>query len=236
MIANTLEYFGLLGRCSKEDAPELWQPQFRRHADILAYLEKLNLPKSIRILDLGCGTANLGRVLSKANFGTVSGADWRPETEVTYRSFLRDYWKIDLNSEDPYSKIGQKFDLIISSDVMEHLENPTDFLRKTKALAEPNGLVIITIPNAFNWIQRLQLFLTGNSSRYRTEEKGEYGHISLFTSHVFKSLVNRVGLRIVASSGGALFFSKYCLLPRMSFSPRWSYNLLYHLVPTQDFD
>lgn len=40
-----------------------------------------------------------------------------------------------------------KFDAIVSFEVLEHLFSPTDFLKKCRSLLRPGGLIVLTCPN-----------------------------------------------------------------------------------------
>lgn len=92
-----------------------------------------------------------------------------------------------------------------------------------------NGEVVITIPNAFNIYQRLLILFTGNSGRYRVEKAGEFGHVSIFTENILKSLLTRAKLRIVDCSGGAAFFGGLIFLPKRKFGTLFSFNCIYRI-------
>jgi SAM-dependent methyltransferase len=49
----------------------------------------------------------------------------------------------------PEHLAGEKFDLIVAGDVIEHLQNPGQFLEGCRDALSANGLVLITTANAF---------------------------------------------------------------------------------------
>ena len=110
---------------------------------------------------------------------------------------LASYKQVDLNEEILEDRIDAKFDLIVCSDTLEHLERPARVLRSMRHLLEDFGSIYVTIPNCANVFQRISWLLTGNSFRYRTEKPGEFGHISLFPSQVMTTLFeqSRIGMR-----------------------------------------
>lgn len=229
------ENIGLFGNYNGTPDSEHLSPQHRRHIDVCQYISRQFKDKSIRILDVGSGTGLLAKRLQALGFENIFGVDWLPLDKVTHASSFKEYHKIDLNSGAIRPLFnGTQFDLVISSDVMEHMENPTDFLRKIKDVIKPQGHIIITVPNAFNIFQRICLLLTGNTTRYRLEKPNEFGHISLFTENIFLSLANRAHLTVVESLGGACFVSRYCILPKVNFSRILSYNIIYCLSSKVD--
>jgi SAM-dependent methyltransferase len=43
---------------------------------------------------------------------------------------------------------GQRFDLIMSMDVLEHVPDPVDFLAQARSILSPDGVLLIQVPNA----------------------------------------------------------------------------------------
>lgn len=58
--------------------------------------------------------------------------------------------------------LGERFDLIVAGDLIEHLSNPGRFLECSAAHLEPEGRVVITTPNPFNIEQFAQALLRGH--------------------------------------------------------------------------
>jgi SAM-dependent methyltransferase len=54
---------------------------------------------------------------------------------------------------------GRKFSCINLSHVIEHVPNPNQWLQKAKSLLEPDGLLVVDVPNWFSWGQKLKWFL-----------------------------------------------------------------------------
>jgi SAM-dependent methyltransferase len=99
-----------------------------------------------RVLDVGCGTGNqLTRPLAE-RFPTVKfvGLDSDRETiefarEVNILPNLR--FDVDVDG---------MFDLIVASEVLEHVEDPVEFLRSLRSrLASDAAQIIVTVPNGF---------------------------------------------------------------------------------------
>ena len=54
---------------------------------------------------------------------------------------------VDLNSTNWISKLSTPVDAILAVEIIEHLENPTAFLKQCAAALESNGHIFITTPN-----------------------------------------------------------------------------------------
>ena len=120
------------------------------------------------ILDVGCGTGVTG--ISFADEGTVFGVDSSAHAlEFAQRRGLT---RIAQSVGEAMPFASGQFDLITSSDVLEHIEDDEAVLREMARLARPGGLLVIVVP-AFpslwsNRDERLQ-----HKRRYRADELGE---------------------------------------------------------------
>lgn len=205
--------------------PEL-NTQLRRHLDIAKVLER-DVSRDVKILDVGCGQGLLAKTLKENGFTTISGVDWLPPEKVSFKECLRSYSTINLNECESLGFPKSSFDVIICSDVLEHLENPSRIIRQMTDILKPEGQLVITIPNATNIFQRWRFFLTGNSTRYKVEKPNSWGHITFFTSNIMKSLLQRSGLEIFKTYGGGCYHDGLWIFPNKFMSGLWSYNLIY---------
>jgi len=48
---------------------------------------------------------------------------------------------------------GERYDVIIASEVLEHVTDPPAFLRALRALLTPKGIVVLTTPNGYGWFE-----------------------------------------------------------------------------------
>jgi 2-polyprenyl-3-methyl-5-hydroxy-6-metoxy-1,4-benzoquinol methylase len=96
----------------------------------LARLKAAGLREEHRVLDYGCGGGALVRYLRSRGYRNVHGFD-EYGGEYADRSVLAD-----------------RFDLIITQDVLEHVPEPWRFLETLAGLIEPGGAILIGTPNA----------------------------------------------------------------------------------------
>src|SRR5215510_225306 len=113
------------------------------------YFDKIGLPLTGRILELGCGTGPVCRaVASRPGFvGTVVGSDLSAKLidtakDITAKSGLKniEYFQADAQGSDAHH--GQ-FDLVLAHTVVSHVADPAAFLRETIRLAKPGGQIIL---------------------------------------------------------------------------------------------
>jgi SAM-dependent methyltransferase len=97
--------------------------------------------------------------------------------------------------DDAYLAGRDKFDVVMSSDVLEHLPAPAELLRLFVAAARPGGLVILSVPNVAHWSVRWNLLW----GRFDYEPVGimDATHLRWFTESSLRALVESVGLEIV---------------------------------------
>jgi SAM-dependent methyltransferase len=142
-----------------------------------------------RALDLGAGSGALAERLQEAGFD-VTAADVE-----NYFELDSEFLQIDLNDTAFDRLLRPGFDLITSVEVIEHLENPTGFLRCIERLLKPDGVAIITSPNVENVAARIRYFLNGD---IRAMDKTAPNHITPIHRDLFlRQTAPRAGLRVV---------------------------------------
>lgn len=95
-------------------------------------------------LDFGAGTGSLLRRFHDSGMKCrMTGADIlpRPETLLGIIGWIQ----ADLNHPLPIA--DGSFDVIVSSEVIEHIENPRAVFREFHRLLVPGGLLFVTTPN-----------------------------------------------------------------------------------------
>jgi len=95
-------------------------------------------------LDLGCRDGYWSKKLEELGY------------EVTAADIESDYPKcqfINANKTFPFS--DNRFDLVWSTEVIEHLENPEFSLSEMKRILKPGGKIILTTPNSDVWLFRI---------------------------------------------------------------------------------
>jgi SAM-dependent methyltransferase len=119
--------------------------------------EKWDLTEST-VLDFGCGSGYGVHMLAK-KAKTVIGIDYSITAiefaEKIYGASNIKFLNLDACANDIFSNFGKNsFDVIVSFDVIEHIEKYFDYLNNILKLIKPDGVLIIGCPNrlqTFNW-------------------------------------------------------------------------------------
>jgi SAM-dependent methyltransferase len=113
-----------------------------RHIEIVNIIKE-NKPEG-KVLDLGCGEGHVLNRLTE-NFERY-GCDIS-EKPLYFLDNDVNTKICNLNEGFPFNNI---FDVIVCSELLEHLENPEDVLQNISQHLKPDGLSLITIPNYKN--------------------------------------------------------------------------------------
>ena len=115
-----------------------------------------------RLLDFGAGRGNLLRELRRSGgYSELAGVDLYPrEPELDPEIG----WHVaDLN--EPV-ELGEQFDVVVCSEVIEHLENPRQVFRTLAGLLRPGGTLILTMPNQESIRSLLGLVARGHFTHF----------------------------------------------------------------------
>jgi SAM-dependent methyltransferase len=107
----------------------------------------LGLPARARVLDAGCGSGR--NMIELSDLGTVTGIELSETSVALARQ--RDAGEIVAGSvlEMPFP--DDSFDLAVSLDVIEHLDDDLTALRELRRTVAPGGALLVTVP-AYQWL------------------------------------------------------------------------------------
>jgi SAM-dependent methyltransferase len=149
----------------------------------------------IKVLDIGCGTGYLLYKLKKLGcevYGVEPGQQAKIGIDKYNIPIVIDFF--------PTDKINHKFDLIISTLVLEHIEKPEKFIENIKEFLNDNGSVVIGVPDEEPYIA------SGDISTLFHE------HWNYFTKNslcIFLKANNASNIEIENSSYGGIIYAKF---------------------------
>ena len=128
---------------------------------------------------------------------------------------------------------NRKFEVIFAGEIIEHLENPFQFIENLKELLKPDGVIILTTPNIYSLRFIIRHTIFGIESPYWQNRANEirYGHVIGFSKMLFENFLLRSNFKIVnfsyviknEYSGFRAFFEKFISM----IFPRFSPTLIY---------
>jgi SAM-dependent methyltransferase len=110
-------------------------------------IAELGLPANARILDAGCGSGRF--MVELARRGTVTGVELSDTSVQLARR--RAIGEVVAGSVTEMPFADDSFDLTVSLDVIEHLEDDVAALREFRRTVAPGGALLITVP-AYQWL------------------------------------------------------------------------------------
>ncbi len=107
--------------------------------------------KGRRLLDVGCGDGQLLQTAAEAGWEAV-GIDLSQAAVELCRSRGLDASKTDFFDR---SLDARRFDVIVMSELLEHVPAPQRFLSRAESLLEPAGVLYLTTPNFGSLARRM---------------------------------------------------------------------------------
>jgi len=146
------------------------------------------------VLDVGCGEGFFAATIAQNN--RVIGIDLLPDAAQT--SCLDQFISADLEDglQDALPKLnGQKFDKVLLQDVLEHLRFPERLLQDCHLVLNPQGTLLVSVPNVANITVRLSLLL-GN---WNYTERGilDKTHYRFYTHKTARRLLEKNGYEVI---------------------------------------
>jgi 2-polyprenyl-3-methyl-5-hydroxy-6-metoxy-1,4-benzoquinol methylase len=154
------------------------------------------VPSGASVLDVGCWSGSVGSFLIEHRNATVDGVEPDARMASLARRHYRDVFVGPL--EDFLGQNQRRYDRVLFLDVLEHLPEPAEPLRRAKELLHPGGRALVSIPNVAHWSLRKELLL----GRWRYEATGllDRTHLRFFTLESAAELLTDAGWEITWAS------------------------------------
>ncbi|WP_375579335.1 methyltransferase domain-containing protein [Marivirga tractuosa] len=203
-------------------------PKYTRYADIkrLAFIvstlkDGYKSPEDVNVLDVGCGNGIISLNLGELGYN-VHGIELSEDALDIAKSQNKFSNVIFEKANAETLKLkGKKYDVVICSEVLEHLHHPENLLQELSHLIKNDGVLIVTVPNG---IGPREMFVTrpfikirnnnGLSWKLLSTVKSKLGysgttiqsaasdldHIQFFTKKQLKKLAENSGFEIIKLS------------------------------------
>jgi 2-polyprenyl-3-methyl-5-hydroxy-6-metoxy-1,4-benzoquinol methylase len=151
------------------------------------------LPRGLRVLDVGCGSGVHGAELRRLHGHHVVGVDLSVGSIEKAKKRLAEAYVADVTQPEQYPFWGREtFDVIVFSDMLEHLTDPLSVLTRHCRLLAAGGRVLISLPNIAIWNVRVALLF----GRFEYGDTGtlDRTHMRFFTHRSFHRFLKEAGL------------------------------------------
>lgn len=138
---------------SKADEPDIGlDAALRRVEKLQQRLEgRFPIRSDLRYLDVGCGKGDITIALAQRGVKYLTGIDFVERNIVSAKANAeRLQVAVQFICEDIHKwRPSHRFDVVLSHEALEHIENPKEFLRKLAEFVEPTGIAVLAFGPLF---------------------------------------------------------------------------------------
>ncbi len=176
---------------------------YPNHAFILRAVKQLLPEGELTILDVGCGNGYIASQLSAMGHNVIA-VDASEDGIVIGRK-AHPGVRFDVHSAyDDLRAIVVDVDLVVSTEVIEHLYQPNLFLENAFKVLRPGGHLIITTPY-HGYLKNLALSLCNYWDKHHTVD-WENGHIKFFSEKTLTRMLSACGFNnIIFHNAGRIY-------------------------------
>ncbi len=177
------------------------------HAYLKPTVDKFlkNVPPGSVVIDLGCGNGSFLSLFQDRQW-RLFGSDFSPSGIQFARTAFPGITFVLADAERPAGDLLQQAglaDVIISTEVIEHLYDPKAFLRNGHDLLKPGGMLLLSTPY-HGYLKNLLLALTGKLDRHFTV-LWDHGHIKFWSRKTLTEALEQAGFADVKMIGSGRF-------------------------------
>lgn len=146
------------------------------------------------ILEFGCGEGALAAALKARQPCRVVGVELDPAASRIAETRLDRLVSGDVR--ELLTTIGETFDFAIGGDIVEHLDDPWDFLVRLRTVVVPGGRLLLSLPNLACWAI-VQDLMKGRFD-YVYLGIACVGHVRFFTRKTIEEMLELSGWRLAS--------------------------------------
>lgn len=155
-----------------------------------AIIEVLNEVRAKTVLDAGCGNGTLAGKLASKGFD-VTGVDGDARgIAIARERFPTIQFQVGVFGDSP----PRTFDVVCSTEVVEHLYSPHELVRYCHEALNPGGMLIISTPY-HGYLKNLALALSGKWDAHLTA-LWHGGHIKFWSRETLTCLLEDNGFKV----------------------------------------
>ena len=147
-----------------------------------------------RVLELGCATGHMSRVLVESGCSVVAieidAEAAAVASERCERVIVGDLEQLDLT----YELEGDFFDVVLAADVLEHLKDPPPLLLSLRRFLRSDGYLVVSVPNVVHGSVRLAVL--GGEFPYADLGILDRTHLRFYTRSTLEEMLGEGGFAI----------------------------------------
>jgi 2-polyprenyl-6-hydroxyphenyl methylase/3-demethylubiquinone-9 3-methyltransferase len=151
-----------------------------------------------RVADIGCGAGLLAEPLARLGADMIAVDAAAENIAVAKVHAQRQQLTIDYRHGGFEALAGEKFDLVTSMEVIEHVAEPAAFVAGLADLLAPDGILILSTPNR-SPLSRLALI--GIAEGFGMIPKGTHDWSRFLTPDELAAHIEATGLRVIDRKG-----------------------------------
>ncbi len=171
----------------------------------------------VNILEIGCGNGNISIPLASLGF-SVTGIDMDIDSIKYANDRNKFYNAVFVNNKVEEFNSREHFDVIICSEVFEHVKDPIWLSKQMQKFGTPDSLFIITIPNGYSLSESIGLiekflgrktYLHAKKIKELLFKKQQYfdtmsnigegsKHLHHFSLNKFSHILHKAGIEIIS--------------------------------------
>ena len=160
-----------------------------------------DLPPGAVVLDAGCGNGSFLALFQDRNW-SLHGSDLSPSGIAVARETFPNIDFFLADGQDIYADflatVGP-VDVVLSTEVIEHIYDPRGFLRNCFELLKPGGALILTTPY-HGYFKNLMLAITGKMDHHFTV-LWDHGHIKFWSRKTLSQALLETGFTNIEFAG-----------------------------------
>jgi len=181
------------------------------------------------ILDIASGQGYLSEQLYQKGYQHLYAADLDDKNFKLNKKIFH-FKQVDANQTLPYK--NNYFDVVISSETIEHLKNPHHFLQEVSRILKPKGTFILTTPNVTGIISRIYFLIAGRLAFHTKNDYLLSGHIAILPDWLLKEFFNETSFKLKSQTYSSFYlpiFKKRFTRPKF-LNPLFGWITIYKLV------
>lgn len=164
------------------------------HEKCMSMIKELGLPDQAMVLDLGAGEGAFSKRLMDSSYRVIA-----VEREEGRYHCNAPCHNLDLNL-DFAEHWPEKFNLVVATEIIEHLNNPRHFINNCLKTLKENGWLVVTSPNMECWLSRISFLRDGRFLWFSEDDYHSIGHITPIFTWQIRQICQELGVELVQVS------------------------------------